>query len=91
MDDTYISGEKSIEQRDIAVTGVDFYATIENLPVIKKMYELARWKVFDLYDVGTAVLFYFVEALRSIHTGLLPRYLTWLVAGLLILMWVLLH
>jgi NADH:ubiquinone oxidoreductase subunit 5 (subunit L)/multisubunit Na+/H+ antiporter MnhA subunit len=89
MDETYISGEKPGTPAHVTVTGVDFYSTIENMFVLKNIYALARKKVFDVYDVFTNILFYFVEALRTAHSGRLPTYLTWLLAGFLILLWAL--
>jgi hypothetical protein len=53
----------------------------------RAFYAAARQKAFDIYDVGTKVLFYFVDVLRAAHTGLLPTYLTWLVAGMLFVIW----
>lgn len=82
LDKTYVSDEVA-GARDVEVTGVDFYETIRSLQPLKATYKLAEKKVFDLYDVGTAVIFYFVEALRKAHNGVLPVYLTWFLVGLL--------
>jgi NADH:ubiquinone oxidoreductase subunit 5 (subunit L)/multisubunit Na+/H+ antiporter MnhA subunit len=87
---TYISGEKAQgAERDVEVTGVDFYETIQDLVPLRGIYEAARRKLFDIYDVGTAFIFYFVEGLRKAHPGRLPIYLTWILAGFLILLWAL--
>jgi hypothetical protein len=84
LDAAYVSNEpKSGEGRDIDVTGADFYRTIQTLPVIGTAYRLAEKKLFDIYDVGTKVIMYFVEALRRAHGGLLQMYLTWVMAGVL--------
>jgi formate hydrogenlyase subunit 3/multisubunit Na+/H+ antiporter MnhD subunit len=88
MQDVYLSGEALGPARHVDVTGVDFYDTIEQLPVLGKAYALARAGVFDLYDVLRKSVGYFIEALRSLHTGILPAYLRWLVAGLLVVVWV---
>jgi NADH:ubiquinone oxidoreductase subunit 5 (subunit L)/multisubunit Na+/H+ antiporter MnhA subunit len=87
---TWISGVPAGATRRIEVTGVDFYETIEALPVLRRMYALARRKWFDLYEGGTAVTFYVVGALRRAHTGALPVYLTWMVLGLLAVLYVVL-
>jgi formate hydrogenlyase subunit 3/multisubunit Na+/H+ antiporter MnhD subunit len=84
LDAAYVSNEpKAGEGRDIDVTGADFYRTIQTLPVIGTAYRLAEKKLFDIYDVGTKVIMYFVEALRRAHGGLLQMYLTWVMAGVL--------
>lgn len=91
LEDTYISDGGSAElESSVEVTGVDFYRTVQNLWPLGAIYRAAGRKFFDLYDVGTKVLFYFVEALRKAHTGQLPMYLTWVLAGLLALCAVLL-
>jgi len=89
MDDTYISGAPS-GPADVEVTGVDFYRTIQDLWPFRPIYKAAEKKLFDIYDVGKGFLFYLIELLRKAHTGLLPMYLTWVVAGLLILLGLLL-
>jgi formate hydrogenlyase subunit 3/multisubunit Na+/H+ antiporter MnhD subunit len=97
--ETYIGGEKLTEAdlpgvargsgRDVEVTGVDFYRTIETMAPFSGFYRRARQKHFDPYDVGTRVVFYFVELLRAAHTGRLTTYVTWLLAGLLFVIWLL--
>ncbi len=91
--ETYIGGEllreadipsEAVAGRDVEVTGVDFYRSVETLEPFQDFYQSARKKMFDVYDVGTGILFYFVELLRGAHTGRLPAYLTWLLAGLLL-------
>ncbi|MFC1453043.1 NADH-quinone oxidoreductase subunit L, partial [Verrucomicrobiota bacterium] len=89
LEEVRISGEEKGAGRDVEVTGVDFYSTIENLPPFRDAYAAARRKLFDIYDVGTGIIFYFVEALRKAHSGLLPLYLTWLLAGLVLVLGVL--
>jgi NADH:ubiquinone oxidoreductase subunit 5 (subunit L)/multisubunit Na+/H+ antiporter MnhA subunit len=89
LDDTYISGEPAEGERDVEVTGVDFYDSIESLIPLRAVYRAAKNKWFDLYEVGTKVIFYFVEALRRAHTGVLPVYLTWFLIGFLAVLWVL--
>jgi hypothetical protein len=97
--DTYIGGEIMDEVfhhkgtidrvEDVEVTGVDFYRTVEDLSPLREIFGAARKKLFDIYDVGRKVTFFFVEILRRAHGGLLPMYLTWVLAGLLVLFWML--
>jgi len=89
LDEVHISGEGPGRPRHVDVTGVDFYRTVEELPELRGIYEAAGKKLFDLYEVGTKAIFYFVEALRRAHTGVLSVYLTWVLAGFLALLWVL--
>ncbi len=86
--DVYISGGQASGQRNVEVTGVDFYNTIEQLPGLQRFYVLTRNRVFDIYELLTHGLNYFVQMLRSVHSGILPAYLRWFVAGLLVVVWV---
>ena len=70
------------------VTGVDFYNTIEQLPGLQKYYLLTRARVFDIYELLKRGVNYLVQILRSLHSGILPAYLRWFVAGLLVVVWV---
>jgi len=83
LSQTYISGVEAESRPDLEVTGVDFYREIEHLPGLARMYDLARKGAFDLYEIGLRVVGYFVELLRSAHTGILLTYISWVVAGLL--------
>lgn len=92
LDETHVSGEAAGDYgRDLEVSGVDFYRTIENMTPFRYVYKAAGNKLFDIYDVGTKVVFYIVGLLRSAHTGSLPVYLTWFLAGFLGLLWLLVH
>jgi formate hydrogenlyase subunit 3/multisubunit Na+/H+ antiporter MnhD subunit len=88
MRDVYISGESQTAPRNVEVTGVDFYNTIEQLPGLRKYYLLTRDRVFDVYELLKRGFSYFVQILRSLHTGILPAYMRWFVAGLLVVVWV---
>ena len=86
--DVYIHGEEQGSQRHVEITGVNFYDTIEQLPGVQRFYVLTRARVFDIYDFLRRVSNYLVQMLRSLHTGILPTYLRWFVAGLLVVVWV---
>jgi formate hydrogenlyase subunit 3/multisubunit Na+/H+ antiporter MnhD subunit len=88
IQDVYISGDEPGEQRNVEVTGVGFYNSIEQLPGLQRFYSLMRKRAFDIYDFLRRVSNYFIQMLRSIHTGILPVYLRWFVAGLLLVVWV---
>jgi len=88
IQDVYISGDEQGEQRHVEVTGVDFYNSIEQLPGLQRYYSLTRKRVFDIYDFLRRGSNYVIQMLRSLHTGILPAYLRWFVAGLLLVVWV---
>jgi len=88
MQDVYISGETKAGSRNVEITGVDFYDTIEQLPGLKRFYVLTRAQIFDIYEFTKRGFNYLVQMLRSLHSGILPAYLRWFVAGLLVVVWV---
>ncbi len=89
LKNTYISGAPGGRSNDLEVTGVDFYRTVEDLPLLRQLYAAAGRKWFDLYDVGGRAIHFVAGILRFAHNGLLPMYLTWVLAGLLLLLWIL--
>ncbi|MFH0952806.1 MAG: proton-conducting transporter membrane subunit [Verrucomicrobiota bacterium] len=91
MSETYVHGEAASGVRDLEVTGVDFYGTVEELSPLKTLYEGARRRLFDIYNVGAKTIFYFVGALRAVHTGLLPLYVSWAFAGLVLILYFLMR
>jgi formate hydrogenlyase subunit 3/multisubunit Na+/H+ antiporter MnhD subunit len=86
---TYIGGE--IIGEEVRVTGVDFYETVESMGFFSTIYRWAMQRAFDAYDIGRRISFYFIKGLRALHSGVLPEYLTWVLAGLLVLMVILLR
>jgi formate hydrogenlyase subunit 3/multisubunit Na+/H+ antiporter MnhD subunit len=83
LDEVYVRGEAPGAGRHIEVTGVDFFDTIEQLPGLRRLYALARQRAFDVYAGGANVVAYAVTVLRGAHSGFLPTYLLWFLAGLL--------
>ncbi|MBU4134395.1 hypothetical protein KKH42_03625 [bacterium] len=66
---------------EMRVSGVTFYASIENIFPFRQIFRLADKKVFDLYEMTKLGLFYIIGILRYFHTGILSNYLTWIFAG----------
>lgn len=91
MDRVYVSGSPVSTARDIEVTGVDFYRTFEEMFPLRAVYSAAARKMFDLYEMGVKAVFFVVEALRALHSGRLPVYMTWVLFGFLALLWALVY
>lgn len=83
-DDSFIGGEQNRKDREVNVT--EFYHGISHAPVFSGIYSLARKKWFDLYDILKKGIFGFSDLLSRCHTGMLPLYAIWIMAGLIILM-----
>ncbi len=80
---TFVGGEKL--RAGMEMSGTEFYRTIEELPLFSRIYQGAKNKVFDIYEVGKGIVFYFSGILRSLHTGILPNYVSWVLFACLIL------
>jgi NADH:ubiquinone oxidoreductase subunit 5 (subunit L)/multisubunit Na+/H+ antiporter MnhA subunit len=87
LDEVYIRDTKPGPARHVEVTGADFYNAVERLPGARQLFALGRRKLFDIYEVGAASAAYLAAVLRGIHTGALPLYLTWILAGLLVVIY----
>ncbi|MFH1415279.1 MAG: complex I subunit 5 family protein [Elusimicrobiota bacterium] len=85
---TYIGGEKITPR--MRVSGVEFYTTIENLGIFRKIYKLAKQGYFDLYEVTKAFIFYWINLFRWLHNGILSVYILWVMVGSVILFYVIL-
>jgi formate hydrogenlyase subunit 3/multisubunit Na+/H+ antiporter MnhD subunit len=85
----FIGGEEC--GASMAVSGVDFYQTIKDMGFFRGMYREAEKKAFDIYDQGRNLVLHVTGLLRDLHGGLLPVYLGWCLAGILILFLVLMR
>ena len=82
----FVGGENLLDYQSMRVSGTEFYATIQDIPVLKALYFLAERKLFDIYEVGVKLTFGFNAVLRYLHNGVLSSYLTWCLLGTLILL-----
>jgi len=71
---------------DMRVSGVEFYASIENIFPFRQIYALAEKKVFDIYEILKDFVFYIIKPLRHIHNGVLTNYLSWIFLGGIIIL-----
>lgn len=87
MDETRLPGVPVGPDRHVEVTGVDFYRTVEQLPVLEQTYKVARRRLFDIYEMAGRVSAWLIRLMRTAHTGLLPNYLVWFALGLLLILY----
>jgi NADH:ubiquinone oxidoreductase subunit 5 (subunit L)/multisubunit Na+/H+ antiporter MnhA subunit len=83
-DNSYVGGE--ILAGETRVTGVDFYGTVKDIPLFRRIYALAEAKTFDLYEQGKKLTFCISDKLKEAHTGILRTYLAWCLIGLLVIL-----
>jgi len=82
--ENFIGGETIIPEERI--TGIDFYETIRKSRLLHKMYDWAEAKWFDIYDQLGKLALTVASLMRRIHTGVFTQYMTWVLAGLVILL-----
>ena len=87
-DDAYTGGE---DTPDLQFQGPDFYVTVTRIAPLKGAYAWAARGVTDLYNWGYGLAGYAGKFFGKAHSGLLYRYATWLVAGVVVLLWVFLR
>jgi formate hydrogenlyase subunit 3/multisubunit Na+/H+ antiporter MnhD subunit len=83
--DPFVGGESLQAHPEMRVSGVDFYATVSDLPLLRRIYRAAEKKAFDIYDQGLRLLGWIGGALSALHDGMLGRYVLWFFAGLVFL------
>jgi len=82
--DSFTGGE--ILDAGDRVTGAQFYKTVQDLGGIRKIYEWAEAKFFDVYELGTKATLGFAKNLQHVHTGVLTMYMSWFLLGVVVLL-----
>jgi formate hydrogenlyase subunit 3/multisubunit Na+/H+ antiporter MnhD subunit len=81
----YLGGEL-IEEKEVKVSGVDFYNTIRDWGPLRAIFERAEQGAFDLYQLGLNLIFTLSGWLSWLHNGRLHTYLAWIFLGGIILL-----
>ncbi|MBC8384916.1 MAG: hypothetical protein H8E57_05310, partial [Candidatus Cloacimonetes bacterium] len=82
--DSFLCGEKN--QEEASFGPLEFYKTISTFKFLSFFYKKAEQKWFDVYDLSKRIILRFNSVFSNAHSGFLPRYILWLIAGMLILM-----
>ncbi len=82
----FVGGEILRQFPEMRVSGVDFYRTVRLLPFLHRMYGAAEKGWFDLYELGKRLVLGVSRLLGEGHNGLLPRYVTWCLVGVLVVL-----
>jgi formate hydrogenlyase subunit 3/multisubunit Na+/H+ antiporter MnhD subunit len=82
--ETFIGGEKITDE--MAFSTPEFYKTIRDFKIFSWLYTRAEKKWFDLYDLLKGLTLSFNSMLSKVHTGVLPDYSIWVIAGLIIML-----
>jgi formate hydrogenlyase subunit 3/multisubunit Na+/H+ antiporter MnhD subunit len=83
-EDSFIGGEKIQEKTSYSTP--EFYKTIGEFRLFSFIYRKAEEKWFDLYDLFKGFVLWLSHQLSEAHTGVLPGYVIWVFAGLIIML-----
>lgn len=83
-EDSFIGGEKIQDQASYPTP--EFYKTITEIGFFSWMYKKAEKKWFDIYDLSKNFVLWVSHQLSEAHTGVLPAYVIWVFAGLIIML-----
>jgi hypothetical protein len=70
------------------IPGTHFYKTVSSMGGLRQMYKGQENGYFDLYNQSGRVGLIVTGMLKWMHSGILPVYLTWVMLGLLIVLFV---
>jgi len=84
---TWTCGEVQ-NNEDMRIPGTHFYKTVSRMGGLKQLYTGQEKGYFDPYNQGGRCGLGLTDFLRWLHSGVLPMYLTWVVLGLLIIIFV---
>jgi len=87
-EDSFIGGEKIQDQTGYATP--EFYKTIGEFRLFSIIYRKAEEKWFDIYDLSKKFVLWLSHQLSEAHKGVLPGYVLWIFAGLIIMLLIML-
>jgi len=83
-EDSFIGGEKMQDQTSYSTH--EFYKTIGEFRLFSWIYKKAEERWFDIYDLTKQFVLWLSHQLSEAHTGVLPGYILWVVAGLIVML-----
>jgi len=84
IEDSFIGGEKMQDLTSYSTH--EFYKTIGEFRLFSWIYKKAEERWFDIYDLTKQFVLWLSHQLSEAHTGVLPGYILWVVAGLIVML-----
>ncbi|MCI0522696.1 MAG: hypothetical protein L0Y37_03475 [Bacteroidales bacterium] len=84
-EESFIGGE-SAEKLGASFPAPEFYKTFSEFRLFSLIYKRAEEKAFDIYDLSKKAVLWLSGGLSNAHTGVLPGYVIWVCAGLIIML-----
>lgn len=80
--DAFYTGCESVPRgQENTVTGTEFYNTVKEMGLLKRIYRMSERGVFDIYEQAKGI-FSVSRLLRYLHNGILPTYIVWMLLGM---------
>ncbi len=79
---TIFFGGENLDEESLRYSGTGFYETVSKFAFFKTLYPDAEQGIYDLYVLGGRHGLKIVEALRSIHNGVVSTYVAFSLIGL---------
>jgi formate hydrogenlyase subunit 3/multisubunit Na+/H+ antiporter MnhD subunit len=83
-EDSFIGGEKI--QDETGYPTPEFYKTIQEFRFTSWIFRKAEEKWFDIYEISKKAVLWLSHQFSDAHTGVLPGYILWVFAGLIIML-----
>ena len=83
--DSAFTGAETAGLKESIVSGTEFYNTVKEIGLLKRIYRLAEKGIFDIYEQGKTIVFGIGRFLQYLHNGVLPTYLVWILLGMVVL------
>jgi multicomponent Na+:H+ antiporter subunit A len=87
-EDSFIGGERIQDQTSYSTP--EFYKTLGEFRFLSWIYKKAEARWFDIYDLSKQGVLWLSHQLSEAHTGVLPGYIAWACAGLIIMLLIML-
>jgi formate hydrogenlyase subunit 3/multisubunit Na+/H+ antiporter MnhD subunit len=84
-EENFIGGEQ-MEKLGASFPAPEFYKTFSEFRLFSRIYQRAEEKAFDIYDLSKKAVFWLSGGLSNAHTGVLPGYVIWVCAGMIIML-----
>ncbi|MDD5618137.1 MAG: proton-conducting transporter membrane subunit [Candidatus Omnitrophica bacterium] len=87
---TFIGGESLEENTEMKPSGIEFYNSVSEIPVLAFIYRKAQEKFFDIYEQGKNLVLSVNSFLKYLHNGVLPTYCVWVLLAMIVIFLVIL-
>jgi formate hydrogenlyase subunit 3/multisubunit Na+/H+ antiporter MnhD subunit len=84
---TWACGEVQ-DNDEMIIPGTHFYKTVSSMRILKPLYDSQEKGYFDLYNQSARCGQALTDFLKWLHSGILSAYLTWVILGLLVILFV---